>query len=233
MEKEGKRIAVWRKHPNPKPEDCALIIIDLQNDFVHANGKYSKWGTNISHMVRTIKPVQKMIGFCREMKIPVIAATVSFRGPVDAGLVPRARPAVAEGCVIEGTWGCEFMDELGISREKGDWFIERLRPSAFASTRLELLLKALKRNSLICTGVVTNQCVEATLRDCRNRDIVPLELSDCVGAIGGKIVDPLSREEVIVTAEEMHHASLRAIAFGVGDVYTSDEMIEELSKTSR
>jgi len=42
------------------------------------------------------------------------------------------------------------------------------------------------------------------------------------------MVDPLSREKVEVRAEDLHHASLRAVAFGLGDVLTSDELIEEL-----
>jgi len=226
---EEKEITKQRRYSNIKPEDCALIIIDMQNDFIRENGQYAKWGADISHMARTAKPVQRMVAFCRKMDIPIIAARYLIRNLTDCGLVCKIRPLLAQGGLREGSWGADIIDELEISPQKGDWIIDRPRSSCFFSTRLELLLRGLSRKTLIVTGVLTNQCVEATIRDALFRDFEVLALSDCVGTIGGTMVDPITREKVKVKAEDLHGASLRAVAFGLGDVITSDELIEELS----
>ncbi len=226
---EEKEITKRRRYSDVKPEDCALIIIDMQNDFIRENGQYAKWGSDISHMVRTVKPIQRMVDFCRKMNIPIIATRYLIRDLSDCGLTCKIRPLLAEGGLREGSWGANIIGELEISPQKGDWIIDRPRSSCFFSTKLELLLRGLNRKTLIVTGVLTNQCVESTIRDALFRDFEVLELSDCVGTIGGAMVDPITREKVKVKAEDLHRASLRAVAFGLGDVLTSDELIEELS----
>ena len=95
---------------------------------------------------------------------------------------------------------------------------------------MELLLRSLGRDTLIVTGCLTNQCVESTIRDAQFRDISVLALEDCVGTIGGVMRHPITKKEIVVSAQELHEASLRAVTFGLGDVMQSDDLIEELSK---
>lgn len=228
MQKEEKVVATWRMFSKVKAEDCAMIVIDIQNDFISEKGQYAKWGVDISHMVRTVKPIRKTMNFCREMNIPIIGTRFFMRGAIDGGILYKVRPTLQQAGLREGTWGADFFDELEISPKRGDWIIDRPRLSCFFSTKLEVLLRGLNKKNLIVTGVLTNQCVESTIRDAQFRDFQVLELSDCVGTLGGTMVDPLSREKVEVRAEDLHHASLRAVVFGLGDVLTSDELIEEL-----
>jgi ureidoacrylate peracid hydrolase len=80
------------------------------------------------------------------------------------------------------------------------------------------------------TGVLTNQCVESTIRDAQFRDFEIIELFDCVGTLGGQMRDPITKELTVVDPQDLHKASLRAVVFGLGDVVTSDELMAELSR---
>lgn len=50
----------------------AVVVIDPQNDFLHADGWYAKCGVDISHMQRTIKPTMELVAAARERNIPII-----------------------------------------------------------------------------------------------------------------------------------------------------------------
>lgn len=218
-------------YPNPRPENCALIAIDLQNDFLKDEGWYSKEGEiDINHMKRTIEPVKKIIAFCRHMGIPIVACKHVFKDAnIDGGIICKVRPLLQRGGLREGTWGGEIADEIELSLNK-DWIFTKSRLSAFYNTPLELILRGLQKKTLILTGVCTNQCVESTIRDAQFRDFEVIELSDCVGTYGGYIHHPITRKRVLVEPQELQEASLRAVVFGFGDVVTSDELIQKLSK---
>jgi len=96
MQKEEKVVATWRMFSKVKAEDCAMIVIDIQNDFISEKGQYAKWGVDISHMVRTVKPIRKMMNFCREMNIPIIGTRFFMRGATDGGILYKVRPALQQ-----------------------------------------------------------------------------------------------------------------------------------------
>jgi len=223
-------IAKFQLYPNPKAERCAMVIVDPQNDFMHDDGHYKKSGVDISHMQRTLGPTKKMIDFCREVGIPIIVSQHQFREwEVDGGILCKVRPILQKGGLRTDTWGAEHADVLEID-PKREWVLPKSRLSCFYNTKMELLMRSFGRDTLIVTGVLTNQCVESTIRDAQFRDIAVLELEDCVGTLGGVMRHPITKEEVVVRPEDLHEASLRAVTFGLGDVIQSDDLIEELSK---
>ena len=224
-------IAVFQLYPNPRPENCAMIIVDAQNDFLKDEGWYHKeGGVDISYMQRTVEPIIEMVKFCREMNIPIIASKHVFKDAnIDGGILCKVRPLLQRGGLRCGTLGGEIIEELELD-EKKDWIIPKSRLSVFYNSPLELILRGLAKTTLIMTGVLTNQCVESTIRDAQFRDFEVIELSDCVGTLGGQMRDPITKELTIVDPEELHRASLRAVVFGLGDVVTSDELIAELTK---
>ena len=231
---QEKHITTPRKYPNLRPQDCALLVIDVLNDFYDNNGAFAK-AADISHIQRTLEPIKKMIRFCHEMDIPILVPIVAWKGVVEMGVLAKIRPLLVEGfkrgegALKEGTWGDELVPELGVDRKK-DYLIYRKRSSSFYQTQIDLILRALKRNTVIVTGCLTQSCCEMAMRDIYQRDFQAVELSDCVGTIGGKTVDPITHKDITVTAEEMHYASLRAMVYAVGDVLTSDELMEELRR---
>jgi len=227
-----KEIAVFQLYPNPRPENCAMIIVDAQNDFLKNEGWYHKeGGVDISHMQRTVEPIIKMIKFCHEMDIPIIASKHVFKDAnIDGGILCKVRPLLQRGGLRRGTWGGEIIEELELD-EKRDWVIPKSRLSVFYNSPLELILRGLGKTTLIMTGVLTNQCVESTIRDAQFRDFEIIELFDCVGTLGGQMRDPITKELAVVDPQDLHEASLRAVVFGLGDVVSKDELIAELSKT--
>jgi nicotinamidase-related amidase len=157
----------------------ALLVIDMQNDFLHAGGWYARQGIDIAHMQAAIAPTAALVSEARARGVPVIWTRHGFRDARDAGLLARHRPFFAGGGLRHGSWGYEVLAECG--PHPADWFIEKQRLSAFYGTNLEVVLRALRAETVICCGVLTNQCVAATSKDASFRDIAPIVVREAVG----------------------------------------------------
>lgn len=187
-----------------KKEDCALLVIDMQADFIEAGAPIECPGGR-----EIIPRLKELISFMRAQNIPVIYTQEKHRPEkVDFGMeLEREEP---EHC-LEQTKGVEFIDEL--RPEQGDFIVAKRRYSGFYLTDLEILLKGLKRSTLIITGVATNVCVYATALDAQQRDYRVVVISDCVAG----------------TDRELHRAFLRNIEYVLGEVITAEEIIKRLS----
>lgn len=186
-----------------KTEDCAFIIIDMQEDFIVEGAPIEcKGGRDI------IPNIREMIEFCHRKNIPVIYTKEIHRpDKIDFGMeLERNEP---EHC-IEGSKGVEIVKELKPASE--DYIIYKRRYSSFYLTDLEILLKGLKKNTLIISGAATNVCVYGTAFDAQQRDIHAIVLEDCVAG----------------TDQSLHEAFLKNIDYVLGDVTTSRSIINLL-----
>ncbi|MCL2367401.1 MAG: cysteine hydrolase [Oscillospiraceae bacterium] len=186
-----------------KKEQCVLVIIDMQNDFIAEGAPIECKGG------RAIIPnIQKMKAWARGKGIPVIYTQEVHRPEkIDFGLeLVRNEP---EHCV-EGQPGTEIVSAL--TPEPGDFVVVKRRYSAFYLTDFEVLLKGLGRNTLLLAGAATNVCVYATALDAQQRDMPVVVLSDCCAGI----------------TEELHQAFLQNVDWVIGDVSTSDGLMEVL-----
>jgi len=187
-----------------KKEDCALIVIDMQSDFISKGAPIEcKGGREI------IPTLTGLINACRSTNIPVIFTKEMHRPEkIDYGMeLEREEPLHC----LEGTPGVEIIGEL--EPLSGDYVITKRRYSGFYLTDLEILLKGLKKHTLIITGVATNVCVYATTLDAQQRDYHAIVISDCVAG-----TDP-----------ELHRAFLRNIEYVLGDVTTANEIKKVLN----
>jgi ureidoacrylate peracid hydrolase len=170
-------------------QDCTAIVhIDMQNDFLHEDGAYALNQINIDHMRRVIQPTRKLIEAARARSIPQIWTRHGTRSAVDAGAFHKLRPQLSESGLRQNTWGYEILDDLGPEDE--DWFVEKTRLSAFFQTNLEVILRGLGAETVIFTGVLTNQCVAATTKDAMFRDFRPIVIEDCAGTTLPNLHDP-------------------------------------------
>lgn len=188
-----------------KKDDCAVIIIDMQYDFIAEGAPIECPGG------RDIIPnVQKLASWARKNDIPVMYTQEMHRKQkVDFGMeLERHEP---EHC-LEGTKGVEIIEEL--KPEENDYVIIKRRYSGFYLTDLEVLLRAFNRNTLIIAGAATNVCVYATALDAQQRDMYAVVVSDCVAG----------------TSVELHKAFLDNIDYVVGDVADVDTLIKTLDK---
>lgn len=184
-------------------DDCALIIIDMQNDFIAEGAPIECPGG------REIVPkIQRIKKWAKENSIPVFYTQEMHRyQKIDYGLeLERNEP---QHC-LEGTEGVEVIDEL--KPEGDDYVIIKRRYSGYYLTDLEILMKSFNRNTLILTGAATNVCVYATALDAMQRDTRVIVLSDGVAG----------------TSIELHETFLKNIDYVIGDVVTVDELITEL-----
>ena len=111
---------------------------------------------------------------------------------------------------IDGTPESEIHDDLKPHpREK---VILKHRYSAFYNTDLETILRCLKIEEIVITGVMTNMCCETTARDAYMRDFKVFFPADCTAAV----------------VEEMHVASLLNLSYGFAYVTTTDAIIKQL-----
>jgi nicotinamidase-related amidase len=191
----------------------ALLVIDMQNDFLHPQGWYAAQGIDIGHMRSAIGPTAMLVTEARQRGLPVIWTRHGFRDRRDAGILAQHRPFFAEGGLRLGSWGHEVLAECGPL--PSDRFVEKQRLSAFFGSNLELLLRTLRTATLICCGVLTNQCVAATSKDANFRDIAPIVVREATGTTLPHLHDPALEMMAVGWAEvrglEDTLAALRAL----------------------
>jgi nicotinamidase-related amidase len=186
------------------------VVIDDQNDFLHPAGWYAQNGIDISHMQRVIEPTRALNEECRRRGVPIVWTRHGTRGLEDGGPFMEIRPILREGGVRRGTWGYEILEEL--DPQADDWYVEKNRLSAFFQTNLELVLRGLGAETVLLTGVLTNQCVGATCKDALFRDFKPIVVEDCTGT----------------TLPHLHDPAIEMISVGWGQVNTLERTLTEL-----
>lgn len=187
-----------------------LLLIDFQNDFLHPEGWYAQSGVDISHMRRVIEPAHRLIKKARGADVPIVWTRHGYRDARDAGPFLELRPFLREGGLRLGTWGFDIYEEFEPAED--DWLVEKNRLSAFFNTKLELVLRALRTETILIGGVLTNQCVGATSKDAMFRDLKPIVVEECTGT----------------TLPHLHVPALEMIRVGWGEVRGLDEVLAEL-----
>ena len=161
------------------PGRTVLVVIDAQNDFLHRDGWYATRGIDIGHMQRCIEPLKALLAAARAKCIPIVWTRHGTRGVEDGGPYMQLRPFLKDGGLRRDTWGWDLLAEL--APEPEDWYVAKSRHSAFFNTDLELILRSLRAETVLMTGVLTNQCVAATSKDALFRDFKPIVIEDCTG----------------------------------------------------
>lgn len=190
----------------------ALVIVDMQNGFIHEEGFMNKIGYDISGSVATVEPIKKVLTAARKYQIPVVFTRLTVKPDYsDAGLLAIRSPKIVEAKgMIEQTWDNAIIDEL--KPKEGEIIVDKTRYSAFFKTDLLEQLTRLGVDQIILTGVTTNVCVEGTGRDAYANDIQVIILSDGTGAV----------------TKELHESALASMKYGMGPVVTTAEVVQAL-----
>jgi ureidoacrylate peracid hydrolase len=174
----------------------AVLVVDMQNAFVHKGGYFDVVGFDISAVQKIVEPCQRIIGSARKKGIKIIyfrmgySPDLSDKGPPESpyaykAKVPvllRERPELKDKLYIYGTWGAEIIEELKPHQE--DIVIKKQRYDGFVGTNLDIILRTLGIKYLIFVGIATNVCVESTLRRAFFLDYFPILISDAVSQKG-------------------------------------------------
>jgi nicotinamidase-related amidase len=133
------------------PETTALVVIDMQNDFIAEGAPYES-----PHGREMIESLNTLIAACREKRIPIVFTVHAHRADgSDLGAVRHIHPLTADGHALKAdTAGVQMYPKVDIA--EGDYKIQKRRYSAFYATDLELLLRNLGVDTVIIAGVATN-----------------------------------------------------------------------------
>jgi ureidoacrylate peracid hydrolase len=211
---------------------CAVLVVDMQNDFGAEGGMFHRAGIDISMIKRAVAPTGRVLAAARLNGVTVIYLKMAFKadlsdaGGVDSpnylrhqrmgvGSIVQAPGGGESRILIRDTWNTDILAEL--TPEPGDVVLYKHRFSGFFETELDAVLKARGTKHLIVTGCTTSICVESTIRDAMFRDYSCLLLEDCTGE---PIGDGLPRSN--------HDASLLAIQVLFGWVSSSAEFVTAL-----
>ncbi len=148
----------------------ALMLIDLQNDFIHPNGAYGRAGQKssaIAALPGKLAPLAKVIRQADGLVVSTQFTLVPLRNgePFIADHLRELRPFLKKGDFLPGSWGQRLLDELG----PADISVEKVAYSAFYMSRLEFTLRKAGISQLLFAGIVTNGGVASTLRDAHVR----------------------------------------------------------------
>ncbi|MGE0310282.1 MAG: cysteine hydrolase family protein [Lautropia sp.] len=188
----GERISLVRECtvPNPVRIDArpqriefdlaasALVVVDMQNDFCHAEGWFGQKGIDVGPMRRAIAPIARLLPAWRGAGGTTVwlnwgvradrlnlSPLVQFKGKraADATGYAERSPIDRGPSLVPGTWGAEVVDEL--PREPADITVHKHRLSGFWDNELDSILRLRRITTLFFAGVNTDRCVFSTLQD--------------------------------------------------------------------
>ena len=177
------------------PARCAVLTIDLQNDFLHPQGAYARGGKSSPAMAELPARIVPVVAALRAKGGSYISAQFTLvpgrdGEPLIAPHLKRLRPFLGKGDFAPGSFGHSLVDMLA----PADFTIEKVAYSAFWQTRLDHVLRAAGIECLIIGGIVTNGGVASTVRDAHLRNVETILLSDGCAAF-----DPAVHEATLVS----------------------------------
>jgi len=165
-------------------QDTALLLCDLQNDFIHPDGAYGRAGCGSPGIAALPARLAPLVGRVRAAGGWVVSThftLVPGRGgaPFISPHLASLRPFLAPGDFLPGAWGHAVVDELG----PADISVEKVAYSAFYMSRLEWALARAGIRNLLVAGIVTNGGVASTVRDAQVRELAVTVLEDGCAAM--------------------------------------------------
>jgi ureidoacrylate peracid hydrolase len=166
----------------------ALILGDLQNDFLHPHGAYGRAKQSHPSIAALPERLAPLVRVARANGVLVVATLFTLvpgRGgePIISPHLKALRPFLARGDFAPGSWGQQLIDVLA----PADVTVEKIAYSAFHMSRLEWVLRKCGVEHLYCTGIVTNGGVASTLRDAHVREFECTLISDGCAAFSDDV----------------------------------------------
>lgn len=172
------------------PETTALLVIDMQRDFVDPGGFGEALGNDVSLLRRAVEPTRGVLEAARTAGVLVIHTREGHRPDLsDCPPAKLARGRLRLGIgdpgpmgriLVRGEYGHGIVDAL--APIPGEPVVDKPGKGAFYATDLEAMLRNKGITSLVVTGVTAEVCVQTTVREANDRGFECLVLSDCIAS---------------------------------------------------
>lgn len=198
--------------PEIDPKSAALVLVDMQNDFLHPNGAYGRAGQACEAIAALPERLTLVADAMREAGGWIVSTHFTLvpgrdGQPFISPHLQKLRPFLGKGDFTPGSFGHQLIDAL----QPADLSVEKIAFSAFYQSRLEWVLQRAGLKTLVFGGIVTNGGVASTLRDAHVRDFHNIVLEDGCAAF----------------SDEAHDATIRSLST-IAEVATCDEIIASL-----
>jgi len=179
---------------------AALLIIDMQNDFVREGAPLRVKGAK-----KVTGPVRAALEVFRRHRLPIFHVLRVHRKDGSDVEIFRCETFKKTPFAVEGTKGAAIISEL--DPEASEYVIRKVRMSAFMQTELDVMLRTLWVDTVFVSGIQTPNCIRTTVFDAFALNYRPFLIEDAVAA----------------QSEEIHKSNCRDMAaIGVGMIRVAD-----------
>jgi nicotinamidase-related amidase len=203
----------------------ALIIVDMQNDFVHPDGDFAhrarehpERGIDMPFLMETIPYIKRLAGAFRSAGRPVIYLAHVVKADYSDAQFPYWRldlPRTGNRTfIVEGTWGAQIVDDL--KPQEGEHLIVKKGFGGFSNTPLDTILRNMGVTTCVVSGVTTCVCVSTTVR----------------GGVEHNYRMILVKDAVAEGSRDTHDAEIKTMARVFAEVKTTDEVVTMLTHAS-
>jgi biuret amidohydrolase len=169
-----------------EPAATALLVIDMQRDFIERGGFGEVLGNDVTRLAAIVPTVKELLTWARAHAIRVVHTREGHRPDLaDCPPAKRARGRLALGIgdkgpmgriLVDGEPGNEIVPEL--APRSGEAVIVKPGKGAFYATGLDEMLRTQRITHLILAGVTTEVCVQTTMREANDRGYECLLVED-------------------------------------------------------
>ena len=208
----------------PDIRKSALIIVDMQNDFLHRDGNFShrarehpEFGIDMPFLTGTIPNLKKLADAFRTAERPVVYLAHVLKADYSDAAFPYWRVGIEPRSgnrthCVEGTWGAQIIDDL--KPQEDEHLVAKKGFGGFANTPLDTVLRNLGVTTCVVSGVTTCVCVSSTIRGGVEYNYRMILVSDAVAEVD----------------RGTHEAELKTMARLFADVKPTDEVIGMLGR---
>jgi len=189
------------------PQNCAVVLVDLQNDFCDSDGAWGKIVTD-PDLAKRIASINAFLPEARARSVPALfVRTIYNAWTTSPPIRERWQNMGMAGLCVDGSWGAEFYQ---VRPQESDRVVNKYRASGFMETDLDLTLRAKEVQTLLLGGVGIWGGFFDTARDAIAKNYYVFLLEDCIA--GGKSQE----RSLLIDLFRRYH----------GDVVTSREVVE-------